>query len=149
MSGNLEKQEILKPFLKYDYAWKSHNCGSPKFWNFEKDRCRKIPTIRLIYYWKSWIWDQYLPENMDWNLSNMGSLKLWSFETSRPGSQETFKKFEAEKLWNQEALTPRNFETDEPINQQQINNKIREKSAGPSLEGDRGCGFIVQCRFNH
>ena len=33
--------------------------------NVGKDGRRKIPTIRLIKSRKSWIWDQYLAENMD------------------------------------------------------------------------------------
>ena len=49
---------------------------------------RRIPKIHLITFWKSWIWDQSLPENMKWSFSNMGSissnnmksfLTLWNF----------------------------------------------------------------------
>ena len=38
---------------------------------------------------KSWIWDQYLPENMQWNSGNMRSLELWDFETLKPINFET------------------------------------------------------------
>ena len=38
---------------------------------FGKDRHRKIPKIRLIKCSKSWIWDQYPPENMN------GFLLIW------------------------------------------------------------------------
>ena len=57
----------------------------------EIENCRTILKIRLTKCWTSWIWDQYLPENMKWNFGNMGSLKLGNFETKKPRSQETLK----------------------------------------------------------
>ena len=39
-----------------------------------KDVRRQIPTIRLIISCTSWMWDQYLPENMKWEFRK--SLKL-------------------------------------------------------------------------
>ena len=70
------------------------------FDSFRKDGRRTIPTFCLMESWKSWIWDQYLPENMKWVVGNMGSLKLWNFTTTKPGDQETKK--------------PRNFGTKKP-----------------------------------
>ena len=55
-----------------------------------KDVRRIILKIRLKSFWKSWIWDQHLPENMRWLFGNIGSissktlnsfLKFWSIET--------------------------------------------------------------------
>ena len=34
----------------------------------------RILKIRLIMFWKSWIWDHYLPENMKWKSGIMGSI---------------------------------------------------------------------------
>ena len=39
--------------------------------NVGKDGHRQIPTIRPIFFWKSWIWDQYLAKNMKWKCGNM------------------------------------------------------------------------------
>ena len=44
--------------------------------------------------WKSWVWDQYIPEDMKWHFGNMGALNL-----------------ETKKLWNQETSKPIHFET--------------------------------------
>ena len=53
------------------------------FWipkqNCWKARVPKIPTIRLINSWTSWILDQYLPWNMKWKFGNLGILELWNF----------------------------------------------------------------------
>ena len=39
----------------------THHCE-----RFGKDVCRQILKTRLISSWTSWIWDQYLPKNMEW-----------------------------------------------------------------------------------
>ena len=81
-----------------------------------KRRAPKIQTICLMPSSKSWIWDQYLPENMKWTFGK--SLKLWNQETLKPRNQETLKprNFENKKLWNQEPLKPRSQETLKPRN---------------------------------
>ena len=38
---------------------------------FREDGHREILPIRLIKSWKSWIWDQYLPENMEWQFGKI------------------------------------------------------------------------------
>ena len=38
------------------------------------DGRREIPKIRRVNAWKSWIWDQYLPEKIKWMFGK--SLKL-------------------------------------------------------------------------
>ena len=50
--------------------------------------------IRLVNSWKSWIWDQYLPESMKWNFGNMGLVssnkspdgQCWIFWKGRAGA---------------------------------------------------------------
>ena len=37
------------------------------FWSFGKDAHQEIMKNRSSIVWKSWIWDQYLPENMKWS----------------------------------------------------------------------------------
>ena len=54
-----------------------------KMSKIEKMGDRQIPKIRLINYWKSWIWDQYLPKTWNGILVN-----LWNQETLKPRSQE-------------------------------------------------------------
>ena len=71
-----------------------------------KDRRRTIPTIRRIISWKSWIWDQYLPEHMKWNFGNMGSIS----------SEKIFNDFRKFEIWNFGTLKPRNQETEKPRN---------------------------------
>ena len=82
---------------------------------FGKAGGRKLMEIRLNMSRQSWIWDQYLPENMKWNLFNMGqeTKKPRNFETKTPRRQETKKPWnhEAKKLRNQEAKKPTNRET--------------------------------------
>ena len=53
-----------------------------------KDGHRSIPTIRRIASWKSWIWDQYLPENKESKFDK--SLKLWDKETKTPKATMNF-----------------------------------------------------------
>ena len=46
---------------------KSQMCGHLSlFDDFGKGGQRNIPKFRLIKYWKSWRWGQYLPESMKW-----------------------------------------------------------------------------------
>ena len=66
-------QNVGKPFLKI--------CGKDGGW--------KIPTIRPTNSWKSWIQDQYLPENMRWEFGK--SLEPRSFEIKQLYDQETKK----------------------------------------------------------
>ena len=78
----------------------------------------KKPTIRLINSWKSWIWDQFLPENMKWKCGNTGRIYFqehemdyfWNFETLKLWKQETKKprNVETKKLWNFKTEKPRN-----------------------------------------
>ena len=46
---------------------------------------------------ESWIWDQYLPENMKRSFCNMGALKFRNFETTTPRNFETEIKTENQK----------------------------------------------------
>ena len=55
--------------------------------NFQKDGHRTIMKTRLIKSRKSWIWDQYLPENMRWTFGNF--LKPRSQGTKKARHQET------------------------------------------------------------
>ena len=81
----------------------------------EKHGHREIMKSRLQVVWNSWIWDQYLPENMQWKCGNMGlicsnktwkdCLNLWSFETLKIWNSET------KKQRNQGTKKPRNPET--------------------------------------
>ena len=95
---------------------------------------RKLIKIRLIIFWKSWIWDQSLPEkhemffhswignqdlpeNMKWTSGKMepisfkkyemAFLNLWNFETKKPRNVET-------NTVNQETKEPRNQEPLKP-----------------------------------
>ena len=55
------------------------------------------------HVWESWIWDQYLPENMRWRFGNVGSIptkKTWT----------VFWNFETLQLWNFETLELWHFE---------------------------------------
>ena len=38
--------------------------GTPNFCRCWKRLHRKLPKVRLMRSWRSWIWDQYLPEKM-------------------------------------------------------------------------------------
>ena len=42
--------------------------GIHNFENVRKDGDRNMMKIRLTPSWKSWIWNQYLPENVNGNL---------------------------------------------------------------------------------
>ena len=92
------------------------NCWKSKMILFGRDGRRELSTIRLINSWRSWIWEQYLPEDMKWKIGDLGWIssdhikwfsKLWKFETL--------------ELWNQETLKPRNQETKRPRNQETKN----------------------------
>ena len=52
------------------------NVENPTFRFFEKDGRRKIMKIHPIISWKSWTWDQHLPEDLKWKFGDMGSLSL-------------------------------------------------------------------------
>ena len=56
------------------------------FVGFGKDGRRTKTPIRSIRYWKSWIWEQYLPENMKWKLGT--SLKPRNQVTSKPRNHD-------------------------------------------------------------
>ena len=70
---------MLETYLekyKTSYGSISNNimCQNPKISDFfwiGQDRGRKMMKIRLRISWKSWIWNQYLPENMN------GILVVW------------------------------------------------------------------------
>ena len=85
--------------------------GIYHFENVGKDGRRRMPTIRLIQSWKSWIWDQSLPENMRWEFGK--PLKLWIFETKKLQNQET------KTLWSQGTLKTRNQENKKQQNDNQ------------------------------
>ena len=65
---------------------------------------------------KSWMWDQYIPDNMKLIFGDMGSSNLWKCETKNLWNQnsETNKprNFETKNLWNQETKKLRNQETE-------------------------------------
>ena len=59
---------------------KSQNVGNRIFGKFWKRRGPNNPED-LSVFWKSWIWNQYLPENMTWTFLN--ALEHTGTETSR------------------------------------------------------------------
>ena len=81
----------------------------------------KFATPIFWQFWKSWIWDQYLPESMESKFGDMepisvenskrffGSLNFRNFETKKPRNSET------KKPRNQETKKPRNQETKKPF----------------------------------
>ena len=95
------------------YSWKYWDLGNQTFFKFWKRPGPKISKIRLMHFWKSWIWD---PENMKWHLSYMWSafmktgilesLILRHLETLNFWSIDTLKlcKFETLKIWYFETL---------------------------------------------
>ena len=60
----------------------SRGCNSETWTCWKKGR-RKMMKSHLINSWKSWIWDQYLPENMKYIFndieSNIGHLESTNF----------------------------------------------------------------------
>ena len=92
------------------------------------DGRRKIMKVCLKKPWKSWIWNQYLPEDMTWKFGNIGILRRWNFGTLEPRNQEPWnqvtlkprnfetRNLETEKLWNQETKKLWKQETNKPIN---------------------------------
>ena len=98
--------------------WVVLDLGNPEIsrrWNFEfcKSKFEKNGKggpgkmkILPITLWKSWIGDQYLPENRTWKFASMGSIY----------STQNSKCFENDNLWNFGTLKPRNFETRKPRN---------------------------------
>ena len=104
-------------FWKYCFVM-FQSFGNRHFWFVGKEGHRKHMKIRLTVSWKSWIWDQDLPENMKWkfgkmepissNKHEMEFVNFWNFETKQLWNQET------KTLWNQGTWKPRNFETKKP-----------------------------------
>ena len=82
-------QEYIPNYFQYEFR-KSQNFGALTIWKLCKRRVPGIMKIRFKISWRSWIWDQYLPESMKLNFGNMGSVsskstlgrnwKLWDFE---------------------------------------------------------------------
>ena len=113
---------------------------------------RQIPTIRLIYAWKSWIWGQYLPESMKWKFGESLILwNQWTFETKKPRNHET-KKPRNQETNNQETKKPRNHK---PRNQtprnQETKNTINFSSKGiPNTpQHPLGCSLINSNNWMH
>ena len=109
----------FKTYVYISYFWEIQKHG-----NSWKDGHRKIPKIRLIKSWRSWIWDQYIyiykyvyQKNM--KLSFGESLKLWNFRTNKaaqgPINQET------KKTRNQQTKKPRNQEPKKSRNSLPLN----------------------------
>ena len=82
-------QKIPGTFLKTIIFITLKMLGIQIFEIVGKDGRQNIPPIRLIKSWKSWMWDQDLPENMKWNgnklsllihciLRNLGCLQMSS-----------------------------------------------------------------------
>ena len=84
-----------------------------KFEHFGEDAARKMMKTRLNKSWKSWIWDQDLPENMKWFFGN-NTKKLRNQEPKKLRNQETKKlrDRETQKLRNQETKKLRDQGTD-------------------------------------
>ena len=74
------------------------------------------------FFWKYWIWDQYLPEKWNgilviwdhWNfgtmeLRNFKTLKCWNQETKKPSNQETTKP-KTKKPKTKKPRSPRPFQ---------------------------------------
>ena len=81
-----KSRKILNHFGQY-YVINRRIVNITNFEKFRKDGRRQIPTILLNRSWSSWIWDQYLPENMEWTFSQ--SLKLWNQETKQLLNQQS------------------------------------------------------------
>ena len=58
-------QENTNTWKTY-YFWEISELWNPLFDISRKDGHRQMMKIRLTKSQKSWIWDQYLPENMTW-----------------------------------------------------------------------------------
>ena len=82
-TGPLWKNQEQSPIVfEQNHFIHLHILESYNFQSCGQDGRRQIPTTRLINSWKSWIWDQYLPENMKWKFGK--SLELWNQETLKP-----------------------------------------------------------------
>ena len=93
-----DSRNVPSMFGKYSF-WKSRKIENPELcfcWKggeskipfvVGKDGRREIPTFLLIKSWTSWIWDQYLPENMKLKWKGGTFLKP---RNNKPRNQDTF-----------------------------------------------------------
>ena len=108
-------QETNRSILETYCVWESQNFEHRPFWKCWKRRGRTIPKIRLTNSWESWIWDQYLLENMLWAFCKMGTMSskkhqmicessnLWDFENLKLRNFESLELWDFE-IWNLETL---------------------------------------------
>ena len=112
--GYLKEFENIPKQFENILVWKSQNVVHRYFWTCLKNGRREIPTIHLVKYWESCIWNQNLPENMKWAFGNMEPISF----------KKTWNRFcELLKLWNQGTLIPRKQkpriqETAQPMTQE-------------------------------
>ena len=119
-------------FLEVSKVWTSGTLNISEKTGAERSRSS-------VYFWKSWILDQYVPEDIEWIVGNMasisiekGEMKFLIFETLQPLLCATrflslvprahfailklwnSKNYETWKLRNFETLKRRNEETKKP-----------------------------------
>ena len=125
----------LSPKTNIIYLWRHQNIKRPRKYqmisrtycfgknikneNVGKDGHRTIMKIRITFSWKSWIWEQYLPESMKLKFGNSGSISINKHEMDfRILETLELCNFATLKLWNQESLKPGIRETSKPRNQE-------------------------------
>ena len=95
-------QDILSNIRKHaqtfqkNIFWAISKCRKRKIRIVEKTRAENSWGSVLSLSGQSWIWDQYLPENMRWAFGNMGSI----FAEKTLNEFGKFRNVESLKLWN-------------------------------------------------